>query len=195
MATTTSQSQVTPVTAFPETVASFPDIGVYVLPLISSPTNIILFMILLYVVYLRLRPAATLPPIMPDEPIVFAYYTPLELSEFDGRKNQKILMGIRGRVYDVSAGRRFYGPEGPYGNFAGRDASRGLSKGSFDEGKVHLIRLLGNSAYYGYLDMITPLDQPMDPLHDMTPEEQQALEDWEEHFKVILKFGGYSNDV
>ena len=43
-------------------------------------------------------------------------------------------MGIRGRVYDVTAGAHFYGPEGPYGNFSGRDASRGLSKGSFDEG-------------------------------------------------------------
>ena len=34
------------------------------------------------------------------------------------------------------------------------------------------------------VDMITPLDQPMDPLDNMTPEEAKALEDWEEHFKV-----------
>jgi len=32
--------------------------------------------------------------------------------------------------------------------------------------------------------MITPFDQPMDPLDNMTPEEAKALEDWEEHFKV-----------
>jgi hypothetical protein len=32
--------------------------------------------------------------------------------------------------------------------------------------------------------MLTPLDQPMDPLDDMTAEEAKALEDWEEHFKV-----------
>lgn len=32
--------------------------------------------------------------------------------------------------------------------------------------------------------MITPLDQPMDPLDDMNLEEAKALEDWEEHFKV-----------
>jgi hypothetical protein len=43
--------------------------------------------------------------------------------------------------------------------------------------------------------MITPLDQPMDPLDDMTPEEQRALDDWEEHFRVILKIPEYSNDV
>jgi hypothetical protein len=34
------------------------------------------------------------------------------------------------------------------------------------------------------IEMITPLDQPMDSLHDMTPEEAKALEDWEDHFKV-----------
>ena len=32
--------------------------------------------------------------------------------------------------------------------------------------------------------MITPLDQPMDPLDNMTPEEAKALEDWEDHFRV-----------
>jgi len=106
-----------------------------VLPLVSSPTNIVLFMILLYVAYLRLRPRKVTPPsVISDEPIVFTYYTPIELAEFDGKKNKRILMGIRGRVYDVTAGAHFYGPGGPYGNFAGRDASRGLSKGSFDEG-------------------------------------------------------------
>jgi hypothetical protein len=36
--------------------------------------------------------------------------------------------------------------------------------------------------------MITPLDQPMDPLDNMTPEEAKALEDWEEHFKVFFLF-------
>lgn len=136
MTTTTPQSSVT---ALPQIPASLLDIGDYVLALISSPTNIILFMILLYVIYLRLRPDTTTQySIISDEPIVFTHYTPHELSEFDGRKNEKILMGIRGRVYDVTAGREFYGPGGPYGNFAGRDASRGLSKGSFDEGMIRL---------------------------------------------------------
>jgi membrane-associated progesterone receptor component len=72
--------------------------------------------------------------VIPVEPIVFTYYTPGELAEFDGQKNKRILMGVRGRVYDVTAGANFYGPGGPYEGFAGRDASRGLSKGSFDDG-------------------------------------------------------------
>lgn len=36
--------------------------------------------------------------------------------------------------------------------------------------------------------MITPLDHPMDPLDNMTPEEAKSLEDWEEHFKVCRKW-------
>ena len=32
--------------------------------------------------------------------------------------------------------------------------------------------------------MITPLDQPMDLLDNMTPEEAKTLEDWEDHFRV-----------
>ena len=146
MATLTDQSAATPVsndmpisasTSFPYT---FEEIQDYVLPLISSPTNIVLFMILLYVAYLRLRPRKVSPPsVISNEPIVFTYYTPVELAEFDGVKNKRILMGIRGRVYDVTGGAQFYGPGGPYGNFAGRDASRGLSKGSFDEGMLFTV--------------------------------------------------------
>ncbi|KAJ9102574.1 hypothetical protein QFC21_002975 [Naganishia friedmannii] len=91
---------------------------------------------------------------------LYQQYTPNELSVFDGkgldehRKPVKILLAIEKRsrtrgddgvitevreertVFDVSAGRSFYGPDGPYGNFAGRDASRGMAKQSFDEGEA-----------------------------------------------------------
>jgi len=137
----TSQSPVTSATIVREVSADNPFSDIYdaVLPFISSPTNIVLFIILGYLVYLRLRPRSmALPLAILEEPIVFACYTPTELAEFDGRRNKRILMGIRGRVYDVTSGATFYGPGGPYGNFAGRDASRGLSKGSFDEGDVDI---------------------------------------------------------
>ena len=72
---------------------------------------------------------------------------------------------MRGRVFDVSRGRNFYGPDGPYANFAGRDASRGLACGSFDE------------------DMLTKdLDGPLDDLGGLGDSEMEALRGWEERF-------------
>ena len=60
-------------------------------------------------------------------------YTLAELSEFDGSDPRKpLLIAIRGHVYDVTRGRDFYGPGGPYGMFAGKDCTRALAKVSFD---------------------------------------------------------------
>jgi membrane-associated progesterone receptor component len=73
---------------------------------------------------------------------------------------------VRGKVFDVSSGRNFYGPGGPYENFAGRDASRGLACGSFDE------------------DMLTKdLQGPLDTLEGLGREEMEALRGWEERFE------------
>ncbi|XP_042300566.1 membrane-associated progesterone receptor component 1-like, partial [Sceloporus undulatus] len=47
-----------------------------------------------------------------------------QLWPFDGWQEPRILMAFNGKVFDVSRGRKFYGPDGPYGIFAGRDASR-----------------------------------------------------------------------
>jgi membrane-associated progesterone receptor component len=52
-----------------------------------------------------------------------------------------------------------------YGNFAGRDASRGLAKASFDA------------------DMLTDLDKPIDLLQDLTDEERGALDEWAAFFQ------------
>lgn len=60
-------------------------------------------------------------------------YTLEELAEFDGSDPQKpLLIAIRGQVYDVTRGRDFYGPGGPYGMFAGKDCTRALAKVSFE---------------------------------------------------------------
>jgi membrane-associated progesterone receptor component len=76
-----------------------------------------------------------------------------------------VYLAVRGRVFDVTTGRNFYGPGGPYANFAGRDASRGLAHGSFD------------------VSMLTEdLQGPLDTLSDLDFEQKEALQGWEERF-------------
>ncbi|EEC43166.1 predicted protein, partial [Phaeodactylum tricornutum CCAP 1055/1] len=54
-------------------------------------------------------------------------YTLGELWEFgNGIDDNPILIAVLGRVYDVSAGERFYGETGPYHVFAGRDVTYAL---------------------------------------------------------------------
>lgn len=57
------------------------------------------------------------------------------------------------------------GPADRTTNFAGHDASRGLALNSFD------------------LDIINDWDQPIDPLTDLTTEQIDALDEWQEHFE------------
>ncbi|XVF48241.1 hypothetical protein PTKIN_Ptkin03bG0174200 [Pterospermum kingtungense] len=63
--------------------------------------------------------------------------TPQQLSQFNGSEPSKpIYLAINGRVYDVTAGKSFYGPGGDYALFAGKDASRALAKMSKNEEDV-----------------------------------------------------------
>ena len=60
-------------------------------------------------------------------------YSLEELATFDGSDPDKpLLIAVRGHVYDVTRGKDFYGPGGPYGMFAGKDCTRALAKVSFD---------------------------------------------------------------
>jgi hypothetical protein len=43
---------------------------------------------------------------------------------------------LRGRVYDVTSGKNYYGPGGSYSFFSGKDATRGFTTGCFE--KEHL---------------------------------------------------------
>lgn len=110
--------------------------------------------------------ATTASPVRAEPPArVFRTFTPHTLLPYNGTGGKPIYFAVRGRVFDVSAGRNFYGPEGPYANFAGRDASRGLARQSFDE------------------EMLTKdLDGPLDRLADLAPEDMENLAGWEERF-------------
>jgi membrane-associated progesterone receptor component len=131
----------------------------------GTPFNYILLTLLIVLCYMRLRP--TPPPVLPKAPVpvVFKTFTPPQLKPLNGENGAAVYMGVRGKVFDVSNGRNFYGPGGPYENFAGRDASRGLACGSFDE------------------EMLTKdLEGELDDLSDLGEEEMEALRGWEERF-------------
>jgi len=74
-------------------------------------------------------------------------FTSKQLVYFNGREDEKmggdkpVYLSVNGTVFDVSDGRNFYGPDGPYESFAGRECGVALAKMSFDE--EHLDDLAG----------------------------------------------------
>ncbi|XP_062215765.1 membrane steroid-binding protein 1-like [Phragmites australis] len=99
-------------------------------------------------------------PFVFPEPVQMGEVTLEQLRAYDGKDPAKqILIAIRGQVYDVSRGRLFYGPQGPYSLFAGRDATRALALMSFDHND-----LTGD-------------------LEGLSPDDLEVLQDWEEKFK------------
>ncbi|KAI9028524.1 progestin membrane receptor component 1 [Hyaloraphidium curvatum] len=145
--------------------------------LLYSPVNWVLCLILAYLLYHTFLAPKRPPPrvYVRPEPLPKKEYTPKELAEFDGKEGKRILMAVSGNIYDVTLGRNFYGPEGPYGNFAGRDASRGLAKGSFDSDLVR--------------DPFTT--EGLDDLSDLTADEVEALREWEGHFHYKYHHAGW----
>lgn len=132
---------------------------------VATPVNLILISLLVLLAYLRLRPAPAATLAKAPKPVVFKTFTPPTLKPYNGENNMPVYLAVRGRIFDVSSGRNFYGPGGPYENFAGRDASRGLACGSFDE------------------DMLTKdLEGPLDDLKGLGSDEMEALQGWEERF-------------
>ncbi|XBW35844.1 hypothetical protein QEN19_001416 [Hanseniaspora menglaensis] len=100
-----------------------------------------------------------------SDSVLLKDFTPRELSNFDGHLDPKIYIAIKGSVFDCSLGRQFYGPSGPYSNFAGHDASRGLATNSFD------------------IEVIKDIDDEIDNLEGLSEQQIEALNGWYEHFK------------
>ena len=122
----------------------------------------------------------TRPPVVDDtmsteekeEPDPPRNFTTKQLAYFDGTKDEKsgedkpVYLSVNGIVFDVSNGRDFYGPEGPYEKFAGKECGVALAKMSFDE--QHLGDLKGCS--------------------DLSFGEKNELEGWIEKFRYYRDY-------
>ncbi|KFD55524.1 cytochrome b5-like Heme/Steroid binding domain protein [Trichuris suis] len=86
-----------------------------------------------------------------------------ELRRYDG-SNGRICLAVNGKIYDVTSKRELYGSGGPYGLFAGRDASRCLAKFSTD---------------------ISLLKDEHDDLSDLTSSEMNVLMEWALQFDQL----------
>ncbi|CAI6096991.1 hypothetical protein V2G26_016030 [Clonostachys chloroleuca] len=107
------------------------------------------------------------------------YLTPEELAAFDGQDPEKPLyIALNGTIFDVSNGRRIYGPGGSYNWFAGVDAARAFVTGCFAEDRTPDMR--------GVELMYLPLDDPEVDSHWTAAEleELKAKELEDAHQKV-----------
>uniref|UniRef100_A0A0R3RGV4 Cytochrome b5 heme-binding domain-containing protein n=1 Tax=Elaeophora elaphi TaxID=1147741 RepID=A0A0R3RGV4_9BILA len=98
--------------------------------------DVVVFVFVIYIVFVmflkksekNVRPdgeeeaSNALPPMQKRD------FTVEQLLPFDGVQNERILMAVCGKVFDVTKGSIFYGPEGAYGKLAGHDATRALAK-------------------------------------------------------------------
>lgn len=105
----------------------------------------------------------------PDKPRNF---TPRQLLYFDGNVDEKtgdekpIYLSVDGNVFDVSDGRSFYGPGGPYADFAGKECGVALAKMSFES--EHL--------------------NDLDGCKDLDYGEKEELNGWIEKFKYYRNY-------
>lgn len=93
----------------------------------SLPLNTVLSLVILY--YLRniIFPTVKTPDVVPtdynnsyswrpkDHPptVIYQKYTPKTLEKYNGKDDPRILLAIKGTVFDVTQGRSFYGPGPP----------------------------------------------------------------------------------
>lgn len=133
--------------------------------IISSPLNLALVGVITFLLYKitrsRQQPTA-LPPPPPEMPRLRRDFTVAELKKYDGTQpDGRVLVAVNGNVYDVTKGKNFYGPGGPYAVFGGRDASRGLATFSVTA---------------------SPSDE-YDDLSDLKSHEMESVREWEMQFK------------
>lgn len=142
--------------------------------LVSSPVNLALLGVcgfLLYKIVSSRRQQAPPPPREPEIPKLKKQDMSLEqIRDGDGTgEHGRILMAVNGKVFDVTRGKRFYGPGGPYGVFAGRDASRGLATFSLTEDAIK---------------------DTYDDLSDLSSMQMDSVREWEMQFTEKYDYVG-----
>lgn len=81
--------------------------------IIYSPLNLILIGIITFLIYqiFKTRHPKASPPPEPEMPKLRKDFTVQELKAFDGNQpDGRVLVAVNGTVYDVTRGKRFYGP-------------------------------------------------------------------------------------
>lgn len=143
--------------------------------IISSPINICLVALICYFSYKLIKKDNTLDSSAASsksnknskskkqlEKMPKQDFTLEQLRNYDGVKSEgRILIGVLGKVFDVSIASDFYGPGGPYSVFAGRDASRALATFSVDSSQFK---------------------DTYDDLSDLRPSQMDSIKEWEMQF-------------
>lgn len=81
--------------------------------IIYSPLNLILIGIITFLIYqiFKTRHPKPSPPPEPEMPKLRKDFTVQELKAYDGTQpDGRVLVAVNGNVYDVTKGKRFYGP-------------------------------------------------------------------------------------
>ncbi|BFG00005.1 membrane-associated progesterone receptor component 1 [Drosophila madeirensis] len=150
-------------------------VGNIIREILYSPMNLALLAVIVFLVYKIVRDRTEVPsssvqkPAEPELPKMRRDFTVKELRQYDGNQlDGRVLVAVNGNVYDVSKGKRFYGPGGPYSTFAGRDASRNLATFS----------------------VVSNDKDEFDDLSDLSAVEMDSVREWEMQFKEKYELVG-----
>ncbi|XP_069953528.1 membrane-associated progesterone receptor component 1 [Cherax quadricarinatus] len=131
----------------------------------TSPINIVLLAVCVVLIYKIFRPSdgsgAASVSVEPPMPKMKRQDLTLEqLKQYDGTgEHGRVCMAVNGKIFDVTRGKNFYGPGGPYAAFAGHDATRALATFS-----------------------VSDVKEEYDDLGDLSSEQMDSVREWEMQF-------------